>query len=90
MGTEPRADGRECPQWKYEAAVYVLGALSARERYRFERHLRCCAACRDELVWLVGLPGLLRRLSVADAEALVGRARHVAPRDLDDAHNEDE
>jgi anti-sigma factor RsiW len=47
--------------------VYVLGALSRAERYRFERHLASCAACRDELVGLAGLPGLLRRLTVAEA-----------------------
>ena len=80
MGTEPGAGRHDCPQWRYEAAVYVLGALTARERYRFERHLRGCPACRDELVWLAGMPGLLRRLSAADAESLVGRARHIEPR----------
>jgi hypothetical protein len=41
--------------------------LSRAERYRFERHLASCAACRDELVGLAGLPGLLRRLTVAEA-----------------------
>jgi hypothetical protein len=90
MGTEPRSDHRDYPQWKYEAAVYVLGALTARERYRFERHLRGCPTCRDELVWLAGMPGLLRRLSLADAEASVGRARHVAARAPDNADNHEE
>jgi anti-sigma factor RsiW len=51
--------------------VYVLGALSPAERYRFERHLASCPACRDELVGLAGLPGLLRRLSAAEAAASV-------------------
>jgi anti-sigma factor RsiW len=41
----------------------VLGALSPRERHRFERHLRGCPACREEVVGLAGLPGLLARLT---------------------------
>jgi anti-sigma factor RsiW len=48
----------------------VLGALTPAERYRFERHLSGCPACRDELVWLAGLPGLLRRLTEAQALGL--------------------
>jgi anti-sigma factor RsiW len=42
--------------------VYVLGALSPGERRRFERHLRGCPVCREEVVRLAGLPGLLARL----------------------------
>ena len=74
-GSDPEpmpADQKRCPQWRYETAVYVLGAMTSTERRRFQRHLRGCPACRNEVVWLAGLPGLLRRLSAADAEALAG------------------
>jgi anti-sigma factor RsiW len=59
--------GYDCPQWRYEDAVYVLGALRGAERYRYERHLKDCPACREKLVRLAGLPGLLRRLTEAEA-----------------------
>ena len=74
---------KEYPQWRHEAAVYVLGALTSRQRYEFELHLRHCPACRNELVWLAGLTGLLRRLSAVEAENLVGGERHTAPRNPD-------
>ena len=65
--------------------MYVLGALASRERYEFELHLRHCPACRNELVWLAGLTGLLRRLSVVDAENLGGGSptSRVRPPDPD-------
>jgi predicted anti-sigma-YlaC factor YlaD len=66
----PMAVRYECPQWRYEGAAYVLGALTREDRHRYERHLRGCPACRRELVGLAGLPGLLRRLT--EAEALGG------------------
>ena len=64
--------GYDCPQWRFEGAAYVLGALTRAERHGYERHLKGCTACRDELVRLAGLPGLLRRLT--EAEALGGDA----------------
>jgi anti-sigma factor RsiW len=57
-----------CPQWRYEAAVYVLGASTPGDRRRYEAHLGSCPACRGEVAALAGLPGLLRRLSAAEAE----------------------
>lgn len=62
----------DCPQWRFDGAAYVLGALNRAERHRYERHIKGCPACRDELVRLAGLPGLLRRLT--EAEALGGDA----------------
>jgi anti-sigma factor RsiW len=67
MATEPRPDRNDCPQWRYEAAVYVLGALSTAERRWYELHLRGCPACRKEVVRLAGLPGLLARLTETGA-----------------------
>ena len=57
-----------CPQWRHEAAAYVLGALTPGDRRRYEAHLRSCPACRGEgVAGLAGLPGLLRRLSAQQA-----------------------
>lgn len=47
--------------------AYVLGALDPVERARFEQHLESCSACREELVQMAGLPGLLSRVSLEDA-----------------------
>jgi anti-sigma factor RsiW len=60
----------DCLQWRFEGAAYVLGALNQAERKRYEGHFKSCPACRDELVRLAALPGLLRRLT--EAEALGG------------------
>jgi Putative zinc-finger len=39
--------------------AYVLGALGPHERREYEDHLAGCAACRDQVAGLSGLPGLL-------------------------------
>jgi Putative zinc-finger len=49
--------------------AYVLGALDAAERIEIEEHLRDCAYCRDELVRLSPLPGLLGQVSLDDVLA---------------------
>jgi hypothetical protein len=49
--------------------AYVLGALDATERLEIEEHLRDCAQCRDELVRLAPLPGLLGQVSLDDVLA---------------------
>lgn len=76
MAVEQPPDRHVCLQWKYEVGVYVLGALTPVDRHRVERHLSCCPACRDELARLAGLPGLLGRLTEAEA---VGRAEPCEP-----------
>ena len=40
--------------------AYVLGALDPVERARFEEHLECCPACREELVRWQGCPACCR------------------------------
>jgi anti-sigma factor RsiW len=52
----------ECAQVRHELGVYVLGAIGPGDRARVEQHLATCPRCREELVGLAGLPGLLRRL----------------------------
>lgn len=49
--------------------AYVIGALDATERAEVEAHLATCPACREELVALAGLPGLLGRISEREATA---------------------
>jgi anti-sigma factor RsiW len=44
--------------------AYVLGALDGPDRLATEEHLRECARCRDELVRLAPLPGLLAQVSL--------------------------
>lgn len=48
--------------------AYLLGALDPAERSVFERHLNTCQVCRDELIRLAPLPGLLGQVSLADLE----------------------
>jgi Putative zinc-finger len=56
--------------YAFDDGAYVLGALSPSERAAFERHLTDCAACREAVASVAVLPGLLRRLSSADAAAV--------------------
>ena len=42
--------------------AHVLGGLDAGDRAAVEEHLAGCASCREEVVRLAPLPGLLRRL----------------------------
>jgi hypothetical protein len=53
-------------------AAYVLGALSADDRRAFERHLAGCAACTSGVAELAGIPGMLSKIGVDAAVALVG------------------
>jgi Putative zinc-finger len=52
-------------------AAYVLGALSADDRRAFERHLQTCPDCAASVSELAGLPGILSKLSMDDAVALL-------------------
>lgn len=42
--------------------LFVAGALSPADRAETQAHLRTCARCRDELVDVAALPGLVARL----------------------------
>lgn len=52
-------------------SAYVLGALSPAERREYEEHLETCETCRRSVAELSPIPGLLARLSVERAEALL-------------------
>jgi Putative zinc-finger len=42
--------------------AYLLGSLDSREREEIERHLVSCAECREEIIGLAPLPGMLSRI----------------------------
>ena len=54
--------------------LLLAGALTPQERRAVERHLRVCDRCRDELVDIAALPGLLRRLPDPPAPAVPAAA----------------
>jgi hypothetical protein len=60
--TDPQ-DLNACPMSDLDGA-YVLGALPAAERVRYEAHLPTCPTCRAAIQELAGLPGLLARVPV--------------------------
>ena len=55
---------REVRKW---AGAYVLGALDAPDRRRFEEHLKTCSECAETVTRLTALPGLLKRVEINDA-----------------------
>jgi predicted lipoprotein with Yx(FWY)xxD motif len=62
----PRLDGHvdgsgECADIGAQLGVYVFGAITPADRATVVRHLATCPGCRDELVGLAALPGLLLR-----------------------------
>src|SRR5713226_3434085 len=62
--------------------VYVVGAIEPAERGVVDVHLSHCHDCREELAGLAGLPALLRRVPLADAERLAADEIDEVPADL--------
>lgn len=58
-----------CASVRLALGAYVIGSLDAGERAEADAHLLSCAACRDALAALAGLPGLLGRLSAEEVAA---------------------
>ena len=58
-----------CADVRISLGSYVIGSLDARERAEVESHLSSCPACRDDLAELAPLPGLMSRLTTAEAES---------------------
>src|SRR5258708_38911557 len=58
--------------------VYVVGAIEPAERSMVDSHLETCHDCREELAGLAALPALLHRVSVPDAERILGMDPHVS------------
>jgi hypothetical protein len=59
-----------CREIKQALGVYVLGAIDPAERAQVDEHLATCAECREELASLAGLPAMLRKVPVVEAERL--------------------
>jgi predicted lipoprotein with Yx(FWY)xxD motif len=76
----PRLDGHvdssgECAGIRAQLGIYVFGAITPADRATVVRHLAACPNCRDELVGLAALPGLLLR---PPAVAAAYSAGHLA------------
>ena len=60
----------DCRDIRHALGVYVLGAIDPAERAMVDAHLSTCPECREELAGLAGLPALLRRIPVGEAQQL--------------------
>jgi hypothetical protein len=60
----------DCGDIRYALGVYVVGAIEPAERAIVDAHLSQCPDCREELAGLAGLPALLGRVPIQDAERL--------------------
>jgi hypothetical protein len=60
----------DCHDTRHALGVYVLGAIDPAERSIVDAHLSTCPECREELAGLAGLPALLRRIPVEEAQQL--------------------
>ena len=59
-----------CREIKQALGVYVLGAIDPAERAMVDEHLSSCQECREELASLAGLPAMLRKVPIVEAERL--------------------
>jgi anti-sigma factor RsiW len=77
----------DCGDIRHALGVYVVGAIDPAERSVVDAHLSRCLECREELAGLAGLPALLGRVPLADAErmALGDEELEEAPAELLDA-----
>jgi hypothetical protein len=64
------AGGPTCREIRQLLGVYVVGAIDPAERSLVDEHLSTCAACRDELAGLAGLPAMLSRVPAEDVARL--------------------
>ena len=60
---------RHDPPASSSRSVPTCSVPSPRERSRFEEHLAACAACRNEVAELAGIPALLGKVSLSDLVA---------------------
>jgi anti-sigma factor RsiW len=59
-----------CREIRQALGVYVLGAIDPAERAQVDEHLATCPECREELASLAGLPAMLRKVPMVEAERL--------------------
>ena len=68
-----------CREIRQALGVYVLGAIDPAERAQVDAHLAECPDCREELASLAGLPALLRKVPMAEAERLAATDPEADP-----------
>src|SRR5690349_7106205 len=71
-----------CREIRQALGVYVLGAIDPAERAVVDRHLAGCPDCREELAGLAGLPAMLRKVPISEAERLTISDLDLAADDL--------
>jgi Putative zinc-finger len=78
-----------CRELRQLLGVYVVGAIDAAERSVVDDHLAQCQGCREELAYLAGLPALLGKVPLAEAERIndlaIGLAAEEPDRELLDS-----
>ncbi len=65
-----------CPETR-SIGAYLLGALDPQEQFEMERHLTGCASCRQELIEVAHLPGLMHRLTLHDVTQRATSVRNL-------------
>jgi Putative zinc-finger len=60
----------DCLRIRQSLGVYVVGAIDPAERSVVDAHLAACPDCREELAGLAGLPALLGRVPIEEAEQM--------------------
>ena len=68
-----------CREIRHALGVYVLGAIEPAERALVDEHLATCADCREELASLAGLPAMLRKVPLVEAERLAAATTELDP-----------
>jgi hypothetical protein len=73
--------GPACREVRQLLGVYIVGAIDPAERSVVDEHLESCRDCREELSGLAGLPALLGRVPLADAERLAADGKGLPEMD---------
>lgn len=66
-----------CREIRQALGVYVLGAIDPAERAQVDEHLATCLECREELASLAGLPAMLRKVPIVEAERLAAQEQDL-------------
>jgi predicted anti-sigma-YlaC factor YlaD len=74
-------DAMSCGDIRQALGVYVVGAIDPAERATVDEHLTHCSDCTQELAGLAGLPALLGRVPLTDAERLARDGAGLEPQD---------
>ena len=61
-----------CAGIRMALGVYVVGAIEPADRVLVEQHVALCGECRAELAALAGIPALLNRVTLEQAEGQPG------------------